>query len=91
MNGVELIGRIRRAYFNQKLPIKEIVRTFSVSRMTVHKLSTADEISPFVANEISPLCFGSVASVAAGRLDVGKFGQVEIHNGLECLAGGGAM
>ena len=38
MIGVELIGRIRRAYFDQKLPIKEIVRTFSVSRTTVRKL-----------------------------------------------------
>ena len=38
MIGVELIGRIRRAYFDQDLPIKEIVRTLSVSRTTVRKV-----------------------------------------------------
>ena len=38
MVGVELIGRIRRAYFDQHLPIKEIVRTLSVSRTTVRKV-----------------------------------------------------
>jgi hypothetical protein len=38
MIGVELIGRIRRAYFDQHLPIKEIVRTLSVSRTTVRKV-----------------------------------------------------
>jgi len=38
MIGVELIGRIRRAYFEQQLPIKEIVRTLAVSRATVRKV-----------------------------------------------------
>ena len=38
MVGVELTGRIRRAYFDQHLPIKEIVRTLSVSRTTVRKV-----------------------------------------------------
>jgi len=32
MIGVEMIGRIRRAYFEQQLPIKEIVRTLAVPR-----------------------------------------------------------
>ena len=38
MIGVDLIGQIRRAYFEQQRPIKEIVRTLSVSRATVRKL-----------------------------------------------------
>lgn len=35
---VDMIRNIRRAYFEQQLPIKEIVRTLSVSRSTVRKL-----------------------------------------------------
>jgi hypothetical protein len=35
---VDVIGRVRRAYFEQDLPIKEIVRTLSVSRATVRKI-----------------------------------------------------
>ena len=35
---VDKIGRIRRAFFEQHLPIKEIVRTLSVSRATVRKV-----------------------------------------------------
>src|ERR1700687_1936020 len=38
MIGVDLIGQIRRAYFEQHMPIKEIVRTLSVSRATVRKV-----------------------------------------------------
>jgi transposase len=38
MIGVDMIGRIRRAYFEQHRPIKEIVRTLSVSRATVRKV-----------------------------------------------------
>jgi len=38
MVGVDKIGEIRRAYFDQKRPIKEIVRTLSVSRATVRKV-----------------------------------------------------
>src|SRR5271156_418805 len=38
MIGVDLIGQIRRAYFDQHRPIKEIVRTLSVSRATVRKV-----------------------------------------------------
>ena len=38
MVSVDLIGRVRRAYFEQRLPIKEIVRTLSVSRATVRKI-----------------------------------------------------
>jgi hypothetical protein len=35
---VDIIGQIRRAYFEQDRPIKEIVRTLSVSRTTVRKV-----------------------------------------------------
>ena len=38
MIGVDVIGQIRRAYFEQGRPIKEIVRTLSVSRATVRKV-----------------------------------------------------
>jgi len=37
MTGVDLIGEIRRAYFEQRRPIKEIVRTLLVSRTTVRR------------------------------------------------------
>ena len=35
---MDVIGDVWRAYFEQKLPIKEIVRTLSVSRATVRKV-----------------------------------------------------
>lgn len=38
MIGVDLIGDIRRAYFEEQLPIKEIVRRLSVSRASVRKV-----------------------------------------------------
>jgi transposase len=38
MIGVDMIGRIRRASFEQHRPIKEIVRTLAVSRATVRKV-----------------------------------------------------
>jgi plasmid maintenance system antidote protein VapI len=38
MIGVDEIGGILRAYFEQHRPIKEIVRTLSVSRATVRKV-----------------------------------------------------
>src|SRR4030088_584706 len=38
MIGVDIIGEIRRAYFEQHRPIKEIARTLSVSRATVRKV-----------------------------------------------------
>ena len=38
MVGVDKIGGIRRAYFEQDRSIKEIVRTLSVSRATVRKV-----------------------------------------------------
>ena len=38
MIGVDKIGQIRRAYFEQQRSIKEIVRTLSVLRATVRKV-----------------------------------------------------
>ena len=38
MMSVDVIGDVRRAFFEQHLPIKEIVRTLSVSRATVRKV-----------------------------------------------------
>jgi hypothetical protein len=38
MVGVDQIGEIRRAYFEQRRPIKEIVRTLAVSRATVRRV-----------------------------------------------------
>ena len=38
MTSVNLIGQIRRAYSKQGRPIKEIVRTLSISRATVRKV-----------------------------------------------------
>jgi transposase len=43
MIGVDKIGDIRRAYFEQHRPIKEIVRTLSVSRATVRKIVRGQE------------------------------------------------
>ena len=45
MIGVEQIGQIRRAYFEQGRPIKEIVRDLHVSRNTVRSwLRTATDL-----------------------------------------------
>src|SRR5258706_11380399 len=43
MIGVDTIGQIRRAYFEQRRPIKEIVRTLRVSRATVRKVIRGQE------------------------------------------------
>ena len=43
MIGVDMIGAIRRAYFEEHRPIKEIVRTLSVSRGTVRKVIRSHE------------------------------------------------
>jgi len=42
MIGVDMIGEIRRAYFEQRRAIKEIVRTLRVSRATVRKMSCGE-------------------------------------------------
>ena len=43
MIGVDTIGEIRRAYFEQHRPIREIVRALSVSRATVRKVVRGQE------------------------------------------------
>ena len=43
MIGVDTIGEIRRAYFDQHRPIREIVRALSVSRATVRKVVRGQE------------------------------------------------
>src|SRR5271168_2686601 len=43
MIGVDKIGEIRRAYFEQHRASKEIVRTLSVSRATVRKVIRGHE------------------------------------------------
>ena len=42
---VDKIGQIRRAFFERHLPIKEIVRTLSVSRATVRKVIRGTAVS----------------------------------------------
>jgi predicted transcriptional regulator len=54
MIGVELIGQIRRAYFEQHRSIKEIVRTLSVSRATVRKIIRSNKTDFKYAREVQP-------------------------------------
>jgi transposase len=54
MIGVDLIGRIRRAFFEQRRPIKEIVRTLSVSRATVRKVVRGHETEFKYARGVQP-------------------------------------
>ena len=54
MIGVDLIGQIRRAYFEQRRPIKEIVRTLLVSRATVRKVIRGHATGSNTFGEFSP-------------------------------------
>src|ERR1700722_8091576 len=54
MVGVDKIGDIRRAYFEQHRPIKEIVRTLSVSRATVRKVIRSHKTEFKYARDIQP-------------------------------------
>jgi predicted transcriptional regulator len=54
MIGVDLIGQIRRAFFEQRRPIKEIVRTLSVSRATVRKVIRGQETEFRYARGVQP-------------------------------------
>jgi transposase len=54
MIGVDLIGQIRRAYFEQHRSIKEIVRTLSVSRATVRKIIRSNKTDFKYAREVQP-------------------------------------
>ena len=54
MFGVDKIGEIRRAYFEQGLSIKEIVRALSVSRVTVRKVIRGLRTEFKYARDIQP-------------------------------------
>ncbi len=54
MVDVDKIGEIRRAYFEQERPIKEIVRTLSVSRATVRKVIRGRQTEFKYARDIQP-------------------------------------
>ena len=51
---MDLIGQIRRAFFEQRRPIKEIVRTLSVSRATVRKVVRGQETEFRYARGVQP-------------------------------------
>ena len=54
MFGVDKIGEIRRAYFEQERSIKEIVRAFSVSRSTVRKVIRGRRTEFKYARDVQP-------------------------------------
>ena len=54
MIGVDLIGQIRRAYFEQQRSIKEIVRTLLVSRATVRKVIRSHKTEFKYTREVQP-------------------------------------
>jgi transposase len=54
MIGVDLIGQIRRAFFEQRRAIKEISRELRVSRATVRKVVRSDKTSFNYAREVQP-------------------------------------
>ena len=54
MMGVDKIGEIRRAHFEQKRSIKEIVRTLEVSRATVRKVIRSHQTEFKYARDIQP-------------------------------------
>jgi transposase-like protein len=54
MVGVDKIGEIRRAYFEQERSIKEIVRTLSVSRATVRKVIRGHQTEFKYARDVQP-------------------------------------
>ena len=70
MIGVDQIGQIRRAYFEQGCPIREIVRTLSVSRATVRKVIRGHETEFKYARGVQPLPkLGDWVAVLAGILE----------------------
>ena len=54
MIGVDRIGEIRRAYFDEHLPIKEIVRRLAVSRATVRKVFRGSATAFRYARDVQP-------------------------------------
>src|SRR5947207_13716151 len=70
MIGVDLIGQIRRAYFEQRRPIKEIVRLLSVSRTTVRKVIRGQETEFKYERLVQPLPkLGEWIAVLTGILE----------------------
>jgi transposase len=55
MMSVDVIGDVRRAYFEQHLPIKEIVRTLRVSRATVRKVVRSHKTEFKYARGVQPV------------------------------------
>src|SRR5271154_5807661 len=55
MIGVDQIGQICRAYFEQRRPIKEIVRTLGESRATVRKVVRGRETEFKYARDVQPM------------------------------------
>ena len=51
---MDTIGKVRRAYFEHQLPIKEIVRTLSVSRSTVRKVIRGKATEFKYARDVQP-------------------------------------
>src|ERR1019366_4127901 len=68
---------------------REYQRSLVPDHPALKELSMADEISPEVADENSPLRCGLVASVSAWRHDVSEVCEVEIDDGLQGFAGRG--
>ena len=54
MIGVDLIGQIRRAFFEQRRSIKEISRDLRVSRTTVRKVVRSDKTAFKYVREVQP-------------------------------------
>ncbi len=70
MVGVDLIGDIRRAYFEQRRPIKEIVRTLSVSRATVRRVVRSQKTAFRYERAVQPAPkLGEWVGVLAGILE----------------------
>ena len=67
---MDQIGQIRRAYFEQGCPIREIVRTLSVSRATVRKVIRGHATEFKYARGVQPLPkLGDWVAVLAGILE----------------------
>ena len=64
MIGVDKIGDIRRAYFEQQRPIKEIVRTLSVSRATVRKVIRSHKTEHKYERGVQPLCMIGIVGIS---------------------------
>ena len=79
MIGVDMIGRIRRAYFDQHRPIKEIVRTLSVSCATVRKLvrSQAERLAAELARSAVHLSRALLHRVLAYRVQADALGDLD--------------